>query len=75
MFDGNRVRGIVDEPKPFFFHEWEASGPFPVSRILPFLSLPDSLFESGKRTRLMTVILLLIRENVHGAGLKPYELI
>src|SRR5450432_1897527 len=29
MFDGNRVRGIVDEPKPFFLNEWEASEPFP----------------------------------------------
>ena len=46
-----------------------------VSRILPFLSLPDSLFESGKRTRFMSVIMLLIRGSVHGARLKPYELI
>jgi hypothetical protein len=29
MFDRNRVRGVVDEPKPFFFNEWEVSGPFP----------------------------------------------
>jgi hypothetical protein len=29
MFDGNRVRGIVDEPNPFFLNEREASEPSP----------------------------------------------
>lgn len=66
---------LLTSPNPFSFMNGRLRDPSPVSRILPFLSLPDSLFESGKRTRLMTVILLLIRENVHGAGLKPYELI
>jgi hypothetical protein len=41
----------------------------------PFLSLPDSLFETGEQTRLMSVIMLPIRGNVHGARLKPCEVI
>jgi hypothetical protein len=57
MFDRNRVRGVVDGPKPFFFNEWEAPGTFPVSRILSLVSLPDSTFECDERTRLMNMML------------------
>jgi hypothetical protein len=32
MFDGNRVRGCTDEPKPFSLSEWEVREPSPVSR-------------------------------------------
>jgi hypothetical protein len=75
MFDGSRVRGIIDEPKPFSIDGMRGSGNLPqVSRSLPFLSLPDSL-ECGERTRLMNTILLPITGNVHGARLKPYELV
>jgi hypothetical protein len=66
---------LLTSPNPFSFNEWEAPGTFPVSRILPLVSLPDSTFECGERTRLMNMMLLLIRGNVHGAGLKPYELV
>ena len=43
MFERNRVRGVVDEPKAFFFNEWEALGPFPKFPEPPTPSLPDSL--------------------------------
>jgi len=73
MFDRNRVRGVVDDPKLFFFNG-RLRNPSPSIPNLPLLSLPD-LFESGERTRLMSVILLLTGRNVHGARLKPDELI
>jgi hypothetical protein len=66
---------LLTSPNPFSLMNGRLRDPSPVSRILPFLSLTDCLFESGKRTRLMSVILLLIGGNVHGARLKPYELI
>jgi hypothetical protein len=62
MFDGNRVRGVVGGPKPFFSNEWEAPGTFPNSRTLPFLSSPDSSFEFGEQTRLTNMILLPIKK-------------
>jgi hypothetical protein len=34
---------LVDEPKAFFFNEWEALGPFPKFPEPPTPSLPDSL--------------------------------
>jgi hypothetical protein len=49
MFDGNRVCGVVDEPKPFSLMNGRLREPSPFSRPPPFLSLPDSLFESGKQ--------------------------
>jgi hypothetical protein len=66
---------LVNEPKAFFFNEWEALGTLPQFPAPPLLACLTLSFEGGERNHLMSVILLLIRGNVHGARLKPYELV
>ena len=66
---------LVSEPKAFFFNEWEALGTFPSSPPPPFLACLLFSFRAASETPLLSVILLLIRGNVHGARLKPYELV
>jgi hypothetical protein len=47
MFDGNRVRGVIDEPNAFSINGMRDSENLPrVSRRLPLLSLPYS-FQCG----------------------------
>lgn len=66
---------LLASPNPFFFYGWEASGTFPSFPNPPVRSSPGPVFGSGEQTRLLSVILHLIGEDVHGASLKPYELI
>jgi hypothetical protein len=73
MYDGNRVRGIIDEPKPFSLSD-RRFGNLPSFPNPPFLSLP-TLLSATSEPALMSTILLLLRGNVHGARLKPYELV
>ncbi len=72
-----------DVPKPLI---WllRGSRTFPVSRTPHLLGPPDSLsfellrfdlFSSGEQIPQVSVIMRLIPGNVHGAGLKPSELI
>lgn len=49
-------------------------GTFPVSRTPHLLGLPGSI-RRGKQIPQVSVILRPISANVHGDGLKPYELI
>ena len=67
---------LLTSPKPFSLMNGRLWEPFPKFPEPPTPSLPDSLnSRAASETLLMSVILLLIRGNVHGARLKPYELV
>jgi len=77
MFDSKCVRGVGcnNEPKAFFFNEWEALGTLPQFPDPPLLACLLFSVRAASETPLMSVILLLIRGNVAGARLRPYELV
>ena len=70
---GGRKKQMGDVPKPLIF-ELGGRGTFPVSLASHLLVSPVRL-GTGERIPQVSMIMLPVVENVHGAGLKRSELI
>jgi hypothetical protein len=61
---GSACVELVNEPKAFFFNEWEALGTLPQFPEPPLLACLLFSLRAASETPLMSVILLLIRGDV-----------